>query len=298
MPEGGATQTERSVAMAHTNVKNTGVYKPGQAGGVFRFPLGTILPTDASSPLPVIPGWDPRVSGCSEDGFVTSTKRDIERKKDWNGDKVRAIQTGKDDTAKCTFIEPKSPAMKELVFGASNVTVTAATASHGTQIASVSNSLTLEHYAYVVETWDGNDKNRMCIPDAQATEIGDDQKAGSKDWSVREITFDLYPDLAGNTYYEYDELDDKLVVTNFTVTVTGSPTGGTFTLTVGGQTTAAIAYNATATAVKAALEALSNVDSATVTGTGPYTVAVTAAGAAAVTGDGAALTPSGTVVIS
>lgn len=44
------------------------------------------------------------------------------------------------------------------------------------------------------------------------------------------------------------------------VTITGSPTGGTYTLTFSGQTTAAIPYNATAAQVKAALEALSNID--------------------------------------
>jgi hypothetical protein len=60
------------------------------------------------------------------------------------------------------------------------------------------------------------------------------------------------------------------------VTVTGAPTGGTYTLTFAGQTTAAIAYNATAAAVQAALESLSNigVGSVAVTGStgGPYTV--------------------------
>lgn len=48
----------------------------------------------------------------------------------------------------------------------------------------------------------------------------------------------------------------------------GAATGGTFTLTVDGQTTAAIAYNASASAVKSALEALSTVDTVTVTGVG------------------------------
>lgn len=43
-----------------------------------------------------------------------------------------------------------------------------------------------------------------------------------------------------------------------TVTVADA-TGGTFTLTFSGQTTAAIAYNATAAAVTSALEALSNI---------------------------------------
>jgi hypothetical protein len=43
------------------------------------------------------------------------------------------------------------------------------------------------------------------------------------------------------------------------VAITGSPTGGTFTLTWSGQTTAAIPYNATAAQVKTALVALSNI---------------------------------------
>ena len=59
-----------------------------------------------------------------------------------------------------------------------------------------------------------------------------------------------------------------------TVTIGGSPTGGTFTLSVGGQTTSPLAYNATGATVEAALEALSTVGSGnvTVTGDGPYTI--------------------------
>lgn len=49
-----------------------------------------------------------------------------------------------------------------------------------------------------------------------------------------------------------------------TVTVTGTPTGGTFTLTLYGQTTAAIAYNAAASAVQSALELLSTIGSGNV----------------------------------
>jgi hypothetical protein len=46
-----------------------------------------------------------------------------------------------------------------------------------------------------------------------------------------------------------------------TLTETGAPTGGTFTLTFNGQTTAPIPYNATSTQVQNALTALSNVGS-------------------------------------
>ncbi len=53
-----------------------------------------------------------------------------------------------------------------------------------------------------------------------------------------------------------------------TVTITGTPTGGTFKLSFAGQTTSAIAYNASAATVIAALEALSNIGSGNVAGGG------------------------------
>lgn len=61
-----------------------------------------------------------------------------------------------------------------------------------------------------------------------------------------------------------------------TATITGGPTGGTFMLTFNGQTTAAIAYNATAAQVQTALENLSNVNPGDIVVTGnaggPYTL--------------------------
>lgn len=59
-----------------------------------------------------------------------------------------------------------------------------------------------------------------------------------------------------------------------TVTISGTPTGGTFTLTWRGYVTSALAYNAASSAVQAALNALPKGATITVTGTagGPYTV--------------------------
>jgi len=57
-----------------------------------------------------------------------------------------------------------------------------------------------------------------------------------------------------------------------TVTISGSPTGGSFKLTYNGQTTAAIAYNASASAVQSALGVLPNIGSGNVlvSGSGPW----------------------------
>lgn len=80
------------------------------------------------------------------------------------------------------------------------------------------------------------------------------------------------------------------------ITVTG--TGGTFTITVGGQTTAGIAHNATAAAVKTAVELLSTVGSgnSTVTGTNVtsgVTLGITVPFAGTITASGASLTGAG-----
>ena len=82
-----------------------------------------------------------------------------------------------------------------------------------------------------------------------------------------------------------------------TVTITGSPTGGTFTLTIGGQTTAGIAYNAVASAVKSAIELLSSVGTGNSTVGGgpgpgtPWTITLTGTAAnQAITANGSGLT--------
>ena len=80
-----------------------------------------------------------------------------------------------------------------------------------------------------------------------------------------------------------------------TLTITGTPTGGTFTLLYVDQTTSAIAYNASAATVDAALEALSNIGAGDVTCAGgplpgtPVTIQFTGALAG---GDRALLVPN------
>lgn len=57
-----------------------------------------------------------------------------------------------------------------------------------------------------------------------------------------------------------------------TITIVGSPTGGTYTLSFNGQTTSAIAFNASASTIQTDLQALSTIGTGkvAVTGTGPF----------------------------
>jgi hypothetical protein len=79
-----------------------------------------------------------------------------------------------------------------------------------------------------------------------------------------------------------------------TVTITGAPTGGNFTLTFDGETTIDIGYNSPALDVQGALNSLPNLNGVTVTGAdgGPYTVTFPAndGDVPQMTGDGSDLT--------
>lgn len=74
----------------------------------------------------------------------------------------------------------------------------------------------------------------------------------------------------------------------YTIELTGSPTGGTYTLTVDGETTDALAYNATNAVIASEINELAGVSGAKVTGTTVKTV--TFSESVTMTGDGAGLT--------
>lgn len=95
-------------------------------------------------------------------------------------------------------------------------------------------------------------------------------QVGNRQWLLAE------PDFKPNVTLDISLFSQAGTSEVQTVTITGSPTGGTFTLTYSGQTTSGIAYNAAASAVQSALAALSNIGSGNVAVTGsaggPYTV--------------------------
>lgn len=105
-----------------------------------------------------------------------------------------------------------------------------------------------------------------------------------------------YGDPSGDAALAADVAPDQAICTDdmtvWTVTLTGPPTAGDFTLSYAGQTTDPIVFNATGAAVQTALEALSNIDSddVSVVGVagGPYQV--TLSGDGLFTGDGSGLT--------
>jgi hypothetical protein len=196
--------TAPSTPQAHTLSKNTFVGVPKITGGIFLVPQTIVLPTDA---LTDRPEGCIRLGGVSEDGYTYMSERQTDQKRDWNGQKVRSLQTSMDDMFEVTFIEFLNPELLAVLYGDENVTVVPPTASQGTQITVRHSVDQLEHGAYIIDTFDGKVRRRRCIPDAQPGKIEPIvEKPG--DWSVYKVTFDIYPDSQGYTSYVYTVLDD------------------------------------------------------------------------------------------
>lgn len=190
---------------AHTLSKNTFVGKPTITGGIFLVPQTVILPTDAISDRPA---ECIRLGGVSEDGYTYSSERQVEKRRDWNGQMVRSLQTSMDDMFEITFIEFLNPELLAALYGDENVTVTPPSASNGTQIAVRHSVDQLEHGAYIIDTFDGKVKRRRVVPDAQLDKLDPIvEKPG--DWSVYRASFAIFPDTQGYTSYVYTVLNDS-----------------------------------------------------------------------------------------
>lgn len=161
-------------------------------GGVLGAPLGSTLPTDATTAVDaafVSHGY------VSEDGLTMAVSRSTEKIRAWGGDTVRVVQTEHDVTFTLTLLET-SEASAKAVFGDDNVTVT------GGKIDIVVKSDALPEKAWVFDMKDGDKKGRVVVPNGQITETGDTQFVHS-DATGWEVTLEATPDESGNKAYIY-----------------------------------------------------------------------------------------------
>ncbi|WP_195393513.1 phage tail tube protein [Actinomyces urogenitalis] len=168
--------------------------KPLVTGALNAAPVGTTLPTDASTG---IGSAFKNLGYVSEDGLTNAVERDSEDVPAWGGDIVMSSQTSYKETFSWTFIQAMDPDVLAEVYGADNVT----TDPKGVKV--LHNSKTLPHRAYVIEMLLTGDRiKRIVIPDGQITEVGDVTYKDGEPVGY-EITLTAFPDKEGNTSYDY-----------------------------------------------------------------------------------------------
>ncbi|MDU2829535.1 MAG: phage tail protein [Anaerococcus sp.] len=177
------------------DVNNVSYGKPLTDGAISTAPLGSTLPTDATTKL------DTKFKSLgyvSEDGITNENSPESEKIKAWGGKTVLVSQTEKPDTYQFTLIEVLNLDVLKVVYGDENVSGTLKTG-----ITIKANAKPMQARCFVIETLlNGDTIKRMVIPNGVISEVGeisykDDEAIGY------ETTIECLPDKDGNTHYEY-----------------------------------------------------------------------------------------------
>ena len=180
------------------NAQNVSTGKPNISGGVWFAPLGTTLPTDATSAL------DPATFTClgyvSEDGVENANDLDVSDIKAWGGNIVYRSLTELNDTFSFSLIESENEDVLKAVYGSGNVTTTA-----GGDIKVDVVAEDPEEMVWVIElALRGGRARRIIIADGAVT-ARETITYNDSDAIAYGITVSAYPDADGKTHIEYTE---------------------------------------------------------------------------------------------
>lgn len=181
------------------STQNVLVGKPDTAvsGGVSSAPIGTAIPTDATTAL------DAAFSNygfISEDGLTETNEKSSDKIKAWGGRIVKNLQTDSSASFSFSFIESANADVLKAICGEDNVTVTPADSTHGTQITAKFDLEQLPSRVWNFDVKDGDNKVRVSVPNGQITELGD-VTYGDEDVIAYEVTVDALWDDTLKAYY-------------------------------------------------------------------------------------------------
>ena len=180
--------------MANDNT-NVTTGKPHTGGAIYRAPIGTTAPTDATTALNAA---FKHVGYISEDGVTNGNSINSETVKAWGGDSVYTVTTSRDNTYSFTMIEALNTEAMKVYYGDDNVL-----GSRAAGITIKSNNKDMGTHIYVIEQiLAGKIPMRIVIPLGQVTEV-EDITYKDDELIAYGVTITGNQDASGNTGYQY-----------------------------------------------------------------------------------------------
>lgn len=194
--------------MATVNSQNIFVGAPLQSvtGAVFTAPVGTTLPTDATTEL------DQAFTSSgyvSEDGVSLEPERSTTNIRDWSHTVVRTLVDETSATVSFSLLELSEEGLKQ-AFGDGKVTKTEANSSHGVQLAISVDAEMPDAKAWVFNMKDGDRRVRLVIPNGQVTSLPSMTFAAGEAITVP-VDIVCNPDSSGVIYAIYTDDGQKTV---------------------------------------------------------------------------------------
>ena len=180
--------------MANT-ATNVSTGKPKISGGIYRAPIGTTLPTDATTAL----GNDFVSLGYIATGGVThGFNLETGEYRAWGGDLVLSMLNSKTHTFAFGLIEVLNQTTYETIYGEDNIS---SLTGGGFKVSAKGDDMT--EYVYVIElAMRGGAAKRIIIPDGKITAIGD-VVYQDNDAVNYPVTITAQVDSTGASHYEY-----------------------------------------------------------------------------------------------
>lgn len=174
-------------------------------GGIWVGPLSAAVPGADFA----IPNTMNHLGFIGADGFDDKEDRSTKAIYDWGGDTIAKPQENFGKTATFTMLEFLNPDVAKFAYGSKNVSTSAATSSHGDQLAIKVTSDTLDMQTMLVDTFSPGGKRVQQFYPLGRIESKDTLKWARTDVLAHRVTVFFLPDSTGT--YCYIRTDNGLL---------------------------------------------------------------------------------------
>ena len=190
------------MATTPNNNANVDVGRPKVGGYAFRAPIGTVLPTDATTALNAA---FVNLGYVSNAGLRVTYDRTTTDHREWNGEIVETTQDEYGETYTVEFIESLRGDLLKALFGDANVEISAPTTLAEGSVHIKHNALEPENAAWSFDMKSRKSSKRITMGVARVTAIGEVAFVAN-DLIRYSATIKAYPDANGDTSNEYKTL--------------------------------------------------------------------------------------------